>query len=217
MPMLPCSMKGRHDGEMFTGLVEGTGKLAARNHTLEGGMQLWVEGMWEGSEIVLGDSIAVNGCCLTVAEQDGARMRFDLLQETLAKTNLGKLPIGDTLNLERAMGAGSRFGGHLVQGHIDTTSEVLRIEERGADWRVDVAIPSGAASYFIPKGSITVNGISLTIAELGAEQFTLWIIPHTREVTNLRFWKKGTLVNLEYDMLAKYVERMLELRFSQGR
>lgn len=197
---------------MFTGLVEETGEVVALEHGVSGSVRLRVKAPLCGPSAQLGDSIAVNGCCLTVAEKEGERLRFDLLQETLDRTSLGSLQPGSRVNLERAMAVGSRFGGHFVQGHVDGTARILRIEPAGADVRLQIALPSDGARYLVEKGSICVDGISLTVAALDAASFTLWIIPHTLEVTNLRTRREGDLVNLEYDLLAKYVERMLAAR-----
>jgi riboflavin synthase len=164
----------------------------------------------------LGDSIAVNGCCLTLAGRAPGSGRFDLLAETLSRTNLGGLREGDVVNVERAMTAAGRFSGHFVQGHIDCTSEVRVFEPQGADWKLEVSLPPGTAQYLVEKGSIAVDGISLTVAAVGAESFTMWIIPHTREVTHLGSVRAGARVNLEFDMLAKHMERMLERMLPPG-
>ena len=139
----------------------------------------------------------------------GGALCFDLLNETLKRTNLKDVRPGDSVNLERALAANGRLGGHFVQGHIDCASPVVSFEQKGADYRLEIALPSEFAHYVTLKGSIAVNGISLTIAELKQDSFVIWIIPHTLEVTNLRAIKSGDLVNLEFDMLAKYVERIL--------
>ena len=164
------------------------------------------------SEAQLGDSVAVNGCCLTVAARQEGLLHFDLLQETLARTSLGGVQPGGCVNLERALAAGGRLGGHFVQGHVDCTAEILALEQRGADVRFEVALPPGGGRYLVEKGSIAVDGISLTVAEIGAGSFVLWIIPHTLQRTNLGRRRAGERVNLEYDLLAKYVERMLAHR-----
>ncbi len=155
-------------------------------------------------ELAIGESLAVNGCCLTVTNRDEGKLVFDLLGETLARTNLGELDKGSRVNLERALRADGRFGGHFVQGHIDTKSEVLLAEHRGADLNLVIRIPNAGALYFIEKGSIAVNGVSLTVASVADDHFGLWIIPHTIQETNLGDLQSGDPVNLEYDMLAKY-------------
>lgn len=189
-------------------------------HSLEalaGGVRLRVRVDWMAGEVALGDSVAVNGCCLTVAAREGELLCFDLLQETLARTSLRGARAGDRVNVERALAAGSRLGGHFVQGHVDCTAEVLAVSRSGADLRVEVELPGEGAAYLVPKGSIAVDGISLTVAELHRGSFVLWIIPHTLEKTNLGDRVAGDRVNLEYDILAKYVERTLTLRAQADR
>jgi riboflavin synthase len=197
---------------MFTGLVEETGEVVSLEKTASGGVRLGIAAPLIGPTAHLGDSIAVNGCCLTVSALDGNRLEFDLLQETLARTSLGMVRPGSLVNLERALAAGARLGGHFVQGHVDGTAEILRLEPSGADVRLQIALPPEGARYLVEKGSIAVDGMSLTVAEVGEDSFTIWIIPHTMEVTHLRSRRAGDRVNLEYDLLAKYVERMLERR-----
>lgn len=197
---------------MFTGLVEATGEVLSLNRSANGGVRLAVLAEDIAPEVSLGDSIAVNGCCLTVSAKDAKTLYFDLLQETLSRTSLGGVSAGGRVNLERALAAGGRLGGHFVQGHIDGTAEILRIEPKGADVLLEIALPPEGARYLVPKGSIAVDGISLTIAELAKDSFTLWIIPHTLAATNLGSRTVGQRVNLEYDLLAKYVERMLAHR-----
>ena len=200
---------------MFTGIVEATGEVVGVAPTgVADAYRLQLSSRLAGS-LKLGDSLAVNGCCLTVAERlPEGRLGFDLLAETLRRTNLGDLAPGDQVNLERPMAAGSRFDGHMVQGHVDQAVRVLGIEPVGRDHRVEVELPPDFARYVVSKGSVAVNGISLTVAELTARAFVLWIIPHTWEVTNLRQLKPGRRVNLEFDVIAKYVERMLEARLA---
>ena len=197
---------------MFTGLVEETGEVVSLEQAPSGGVRLSLRAPTIAPEAQLGDSVAVNGCCLTVAAKQEGLLQFDLLQETLARTSLGGVQPGGCVNLERALAAGGRLGGHFVQGHVDCTAEILALEPRGADVRLEVALPAGGARYLVEKGSIAVDGISLTVAEIGEASFVLWIIPHTLERTNLGRRRAGERVNLEYDLLAKYVERMLEHR-----
>ena len=193
---------------MFTGLVEETGELLALERSAAGA-RLTLRAPLIAGDIRLGDSVAVNGCCLTVTRREGGTLAFDLLDETLARTNLGVLAPGAPVNLERALAAHARLGGHFVQGHIDTTSPILAFEQVKADHRLEIALPKEFARYVAFKGSIAIDGISLTVAEVRAESFVVWIIPHTFAVTNLRAKKAGDLVNLEFDLLAKYVERLL--------
>ena len=193
---------------MFTGLIEALGTVRALEQRGEGAARLMLETQL-ASELLLGESLAVNGCCLTVTSAENGVIAFDLLGETLARTNLGTLRSGSRVNLERALRADGRFGGHFVQGHIDTTAEVLVAEHKGADLNLVIGLPPGGARYFVEKGSIAVNGVSLTVAALESDTFGLWIIPHTLQETNLGDLQPGDLVNLEYDMLAKYAERQL--------
>jgi riboflavin synthase len=197
---------------MFTGLVETTGILRDFTDTPEG-RRLRVSA--PGLEVALGDSVAVNGCCLTVAEIAADTLRFDLLGETLARTNLGDLAPGSRVNLERALAANARLGGHFVQGHIDDAARVLSTREQGPDLGLEFELPAKFARYVIAKGSIAINGVSLTVATLEADRFGVWIIPHTRAETNLGDLRAGDRVNLEFDVLAKYVERMLSASASQ--
>ena len=196
---------------MFTGLVIETGELISLERTGESA-RLTLRAPAAGPSAQIGDSIAVNGCCLTVTARSGERVSFDLLAETLRLTNLGSLATGARVNLEPALGAGAKLGGHFVQGHVDTAAEVLDFSPHGSDFRLEVALPAEFAQYVAFKGSIAVDGISLTVAEVydgSAASFVCWIIPHTREVTNLAARKKGGRVNLEFDLLAKYVERIV--------
>ena len=196
---------------MFTGLVEETGTLAALDRS-SAGARLTVRAPLASSDARPGDSIAINGCCLTVVTHDGEMLGFDLLAETLSRTNLGDLSVGSAVNLERALAATARLGGHFVQGHIDCTAEVLALEPHGADHRIEIALPSEFAHLVAFKGSIAVDGISLTVAEVRAASFIVWIIPHTLAQTNLRTRRAGDRVNLECDLLAKYLDRMLAAR-----
>jgi riboflavin synthase len=194
---------------MFTGLVESLGSVRSLERRGDAA-RLTLETSLVG-ELSLGESLAVNGCCLTVTgKEDGAS--FDLLLETLNRTNLGTLQPGSRVNLERALRADGRFGGHFVQGHIDTTAKVIAADFKGTDLHLLIEIPASGAGYFIEKGSIAVNGVSLTVSSHADDHFDLWIIPHTLQETNLGDLKAGDRVNLEYDMLAKYAERQLKNR-----
>lgn len=193
---------------MFTGLVIETGELLSLERT-GASARLTLRAPLTGPRAEIGDSVAVNGCCLTVTVRDGEQLSFDLLAETLRVTSLGDLSHGSRVNLEPALGAGAKLGGHFVQGHVDTTAEVLDFSPHGADFRLEIALPADFAQYVAHKGSIAVDGISLTVAEVKDASFVCWIIPHTRAVTNLAARKKGERVNLEFDLLAKYVERIV--------
>ena len=198
-------------GGMFTGLVEETGAVDAFQRR-QGASRLVLRAATLARDCAEGESVAVNGCCLTVAASplDG-RLEFDLLEETLRRTNLGALEAGSLVNLERALPANGRLGGHFVQGHVDCVAAVRAWEPVGPDYRLEIELPPDFARYVVEKGSIAVDGISLTVAELKERSFAAWIIPHTREVTNLSGAGEGTFVNLEFDMLAKYVERILKV------
>lgn len=193
---------------MFTGLVEEVGECLWLRRTTEA-TQLMLTAPEISRGIRRGDSVSINGCCLTVTAHRKEQLSFDLLEETLRLTNLGKLRPGAKVNLERALAVGGRMGGHFVQGHVDGVSEVLSSIREGKDLRLEIRLPEEFARYVVWKGSICVNGVSLTVAELKPGSFVLWIIPHTRAHTNLQHLEVGDLVNLEYDILAKYAERIL--------
>jgi len=196
---------------MFTGLVEETRALRALQKK-EFGARLVLEPPSFSADCSLGDSIALNGCCLTLAAMDTDGFCFDLLHETLLRTNLGDALPGDAINLERPLRANARLGGHFVQGHVDGTSRVLEATPRGEDLYLRFELPASGRAFLVEKGSIAVNGVSLTVATLDRNSFGVWIIPHTLQITNLAKLAPGARVNLEYDMLAKYVIRFLELR-----
>ena len=193
---------------MFTGIVEARGELTAIE-PVKTGARLVIR-LPFASELEIGESVAVNGACLTVTTLDleTGTAAFDLLAETLRVTNLGDLGVGDVVNLERALAVGDRLSGHFVQGHVDGVGEVLAWEAVGQDHQLVISLPPAFARYVIRKGSICVDGISLTVADLEDDRFTLWIIPHTAEVTNLGATAVGKRVNLEFDLIAKYLERL---------
>jgi riboflavin synthase len=193
---------------MFTGLIQEVAKVLWIRMT-DRGTQLQVAAPRLATETAVGDSVAVNGCCLTVSAQREDQLTFDLLEETLARTNLKQLRRESLVNLERALVAGAPLGGHFVQGHIDCSSKVISFDRNGTDYRLEVDLPPDFAHYAAYKGSIAINGISLTIAELFPKSFAVWIIPHTKRHTNLDVLQAGDIVNIEFDILAKYVERML--------
>jgi riboflavin synthase len=193
---------------MFTGLVEEVAHVLWIRAT-ERGTQLQVAAPVISRGLRKGESVAVNGACLTAHTIRGGHITFDLLEETLARTNLRTLRRDSPVNLERALAAGGRLGGHFVQGHIDCTTRVLSLAENGADVRLEVELPNEFAHYAAYKGSIALNGVSLTIAELLGTSFAVWLIPHTRRNTNFAKAEAGDLLNVEFDILAKYIERML--------
>lgn len=195
---------------MFTGLVETTGTVEGFT-PIEGGARLTLIIPF-GHELSLGDSVAVNGCCLTVDALDGDRVSFDLLSQTVRVTSLGCLQPGCLVNLERAMAAMDRFGGHFVMGHVDHTGTITALDPVGQDHRLEVRVPDELARYCIDKGSITIDGISLTIAHLDGSLLEFWITPHTFGRTNLRKAVADQPVNVEVDMLAKYVEKLFAAR-----
>lgn len=195
---------------MFTGIVEECGEVVSLK-PVETGAELWVTSSFV-EEVSQGESVANNGACLTVTEVKDGAMRFDLLHETLRLTNLGELKTGDPVNLERSLRIGDRLSGHFVQGHVDACAEVLAYEKVGQDHRFSVALPAEFAHLIVHKGSICVNGISLTVAELQQDRFVLWIIPHTHEVTSLKSVVAGSRVNLEFDLLAKHIARIEQLK-----
>lgn len=195
---------------MFTGIVEETGVVTQIIEAADS-IRLQVRSKVCGADARLGDSIAVNGCCLTVVdvtEESSAKLlSFDLLRETWNRTNLNAAPKDSSVNLERAMPANGRVHGHFVTGHIDGMGKIDVFEKRGADWYLRVNAPADLLQYVVFKGSIAVDGISLTVAEVASDTLSVWIIPHTYEVTALRERKTGQRVNLEADLLAKYVEK----------
>ena len=196
---------------MFTGIVEESGLVKAVRETT-GAIRLQVQSSVCAEDAKVGDSIAVNGCCLTVVERGvgghSQVLGFDLLRETWNRTNFKAVKEGSVVNLERAMSASGRVHGHFVTGHIDGTGSIDVFEKRGADWYLRVHAATEILRYVVFKGSIAVDGISLTVAEVTLDSFSVWIIPHTFEVTALRERRIGDLVNLEADLLAKYVEKV---------
>ena len=204
---------------MFTGIVAEAGVIEAIKPA-EKSIQLIVRTRRVARGIKLGASVAVNGCCLTVVRVSvrGAakRLHFDVLQETWQRTNLQFTRAGARVNLERPLRAGDEFGGHFVTGHVDGVGKILRAKKIGADYLMDIAAPAEVMRYVVFKGSIAVDGVSLTVAGVKPKNFQVWIIPHTLAVTALSERKVGAAVNLEADLLGKYVEKFLTRR-NQGR
>lgn len=193
---------------MFTGIVEQMGEVISIDETHSGKrVVLSAHGI---GDLELGDSIAVNGVCLTAVDPSGDRVALDVIPETLDRTNIGSLNTGSRVNLERPMPASGRFDGHIVQGHVDGVGEVTRMD-RGGDGSVVMEVTPAAPllKYLVEKGSITVDGVSLTVASVSDTSFTVALIPHTLEVTTLGLRSTGDRVNLETDVLAKYVERLM--------
>lgn len=194
---------------MFTGLVEEKGRVVTFEPAAAG-WRLVIAADLVGADAELGDSIAVNGCCLTLAGRDGTRLAFDVLEETRRLTNFAALRPGAAVNLERSLRFGGKIGGHFVTGHIDTMGTVDVFEPRGKDHYLHIRIPADFGRYLVRKGSIAMDGISLTVADVAADGFAVWIIPHTLTVTNLAEKKAGEMVNLEFDLLGKHVEKLLQ-------
>lgn len=202
---------------MFTGIVETTGTVVSAKKIgsnirflIKPGQKGFLKG------VSVGDSLAINGACMTVTSKSISGFTFDTIAESLKKTNLGKLAKGSKVNLERAMKAGSRFDGHFVQGHVDTTGRITKINKLEGSWEIFIQFPAVLASSVIYVGSISVDGISLTVAEIvrsgkSKAEIKVAIIPHTLEVTNLCDSKPGDWVNIEFDMIGKYIKRIIEL------
>jgi riboflavin synthase len=196
---------------MFTGIVEELGTVAAIEHGADSAV-LRITGPLVVSDAVHGASIAVNGVCLTVTEHDAEGFAVDVMAETLRRSSLGALRAGDRVNLERAMPADGRFGGHVVQGHVDGTATITG-RTPGDRWEtVELTLPADLAGYVVEKGSITVDGVSLTVASVTDDAFTVSLIPTTLALTTLGHKGTGEVVNLEVDVIAKYVERLLRYR-----
>lgn len=203
---------------MFTGIIEELGEVVAFEPAAAGGARLTVRARVVLSDLEIGGSIAVNGCCLTAVERTDDGLSADLSPETLEKTNLGALRAGSLVNLERPLLPTSRLSGHFVQGHVDATGELTALDELGdGNWRLRVRTPPQMRPHLVYKGSIAIDGISLTIAKLeadgsGGDIVEVAIIPHTYGATNLSVRRPGDRLNLEADMLAKHVARLLELQ-----
>ena len=193
---------------MFTGIVEEVGQIISLEEKEKAWELCMTNPFQDGSGIEAGASISVNGCCLTLVEQATDTARFELLEETLRKTNLGSLAEGSVVNLERALAADGRLGGHFVSGHVDTCGVIAVFEEQGKNLYLQISIPPASSRYLVDKGSIAVNGCSLTVCDVLEDSFAVWLIPHTLTKTNLAELKKGDSLNLEFDMLAKYVEKL---------
>jgi riboflavin synthase len=194
---------------VFTGIVESLGtikEIAEAN----GGRRLVLDVGDLARGLAIGDSLAVNGVCLTAVAIENEDVATDVVAETLRRSNLGAARVGDHVNLERPMRADGRFDGHIVQGHVDATAEVLRVEPEGDGKLLTIGAAPAGLRYVVEKGSITVDGVSLTVTSVDADGFSIALIPHTISLTTLGLRKPGDLVNLEFDVLAKYVEKLLE-------
>ncbi len=192
---------------MFTGIVEETGTVASlAENKAAWCLRVRAQAILRG--LRLGDSVAVNGCCLTVAAKKNGVLEFDLLEETLRRTNLGALQPGSFINLERSVAHNGRFGGHFVTGHIDCPGQVKIFRRSGKNLYLKVAFPKKFGRWIVEKGSIAIDGVSLTVAEAGPATLATWLIPHTLKVTNLNRLAPGSTVNLEFDLLAKYAAQL---------
>jgi len=191
---------------MFTGLVQQVGTLTAKKPRGDGMSLVIRHAPWD-SPLIKGESVAVQGACLTVTSVRTGEFSCDVLNETLKKTSLGAAESGSRVNLERALRAHDRLGGHFVTGHIDGLGTVLAFEQKGADWILEISCGDELLIGIVPKGSIAIHGVSLTIAELKSKSFAVHLIPHTLSQTSLQFLKKGNAVNLETDLIGKYVQR----------
>lgn len=195
---------------MFTGIIEATG-IIAKKQAVGGDCRLLIRSeSLDFSDVKLGDSIATNGVCLTVTGLENQAYWADVSNETLSLSTLAELTPGAAVNLEKAMLATSRFGGHIVSGHVDAIGKVLRLENDGRSIKIEVFAPLQLRKYIAHKGSITVDGISLTVNELSKEGFLLNIVPHTAKETVIQYYQAGTLVNLEVDVIARYLEQLLK-------
>ena len=193
---------------MFTGIIEETGKISAfEKHS--GGAKIYISANVVTNDTNQGDSISVNGVCLTALEITANSFSADVSNETLEKSTLGNLKLGSVVNLERAVTPSTRLGGHIVQGHVDARGKFISAVQSGEFWTVRIGFPEEIGQYLVYKGSISVEGISLTIANLGENYFEIALIPKTWELTNLSTLKNGDAVNLEADVIAKYVERIM--------
>lgn len=196
---------------MFTGIIEETGRVERVRHSARSiELVIVVDRCGRGTKI--GDSVAVNGCCLTVVRISGSgkrrKLTFDLLKETWDRTSFSSVRTGSSVNLERSLQVGDRLHGHFVTGHVDDVGRILHWEKKGDDHVLDIGAAPGLMRYIVQKGSIAVDGISLTVAEVKRASFRVWIIPHTRDVTSLKERRVGDAVNLEADLLGKYIEKL---------
>lgn len=196
---------------MFTGIIEHMGTVESLKLDAEGG-RLTIQAPGVASHLAVANSVAVDGCCLTVVSVRGDKFSSDLSAETIRKTSMGEWKAGSRVNLEQPMTAGKEFGGHFVLGHVDTTGRVTRLDPEGENWWYGVEVPEAFAKYIVPQGSIAIDGISLTVARWNGRVAEAAILPFTYKHTNIRNKKIGDAVNLEGDVLGKYVERYLEAR-----
>ena len=194
---------------MFTGIITAIGALTSLDNKTDGGARVTIKTPWDCNQIDLGASIACNGVCLTVVARDDTHFSVDVSEESLAVTSLKNWQIGSAINLERALSMGDELGGHIVSGHVDGLAEIMNIHKDGDSYRVTLKAPDHLAPMIAPKGSVALDGISLTVNEVDGNQFGIMVIPHTWTNTTLGQNQIGDKINLEVDMLARYVARIL--------
>lgn len=193
---------------MFTGIITDLGHLRARSERPNRDLQLFVETSWETAELELGASVACNGVCLTVVNRGPNQLIFDVSTETLSKTTIGSWEAGKRINLERSLRLGDELGGHLVYGHVDGIAEVLALTPEAGSLRFRIGAPHDILRFLAPKGSVALDGVSLTVNEVQNDSFGVNIIPHTAALTTFGLYRPGDRINLEVDMLARYVARL---------
>jgi riboflavin synthase len=197
---------------MFTGLIIAMGRIARLEPREEGITRVWIDAGDLAGQTATGDSVAVDGCCLTVVGRDGPRLAFDAIPETLRRTTLGRRAADDPVNLELPLRAGDRLGGHFVQGHVDAVTEVAGLERDGDDVILSFRLPDALRGHVVEKGSVALDGVSLTVAGVAGDTFSVALIPHTLAVTTLGRREPGDVVNVEGDVLAKYVASLVAAR-----
>jgi riboflavin synthase len=204
---------------MFTGIVEGTGRIAGIVER-PGGRVLTVDVGALAETLEIGSSISVNGCCTTVVKRGERTFATELMEITLQKTNLGDVTVGSRVNLERPMRLNAELGGHMVQGHVDGVGEIIKVTKLESSHVVGIRLPQSLVKYVVATGSVAANGVSMTVAEITGDVMTLGIIPHTWEVTNFGDFRPGVRVNIEVDLIGKYIEKLLPdlwMRLSAGK
>ncbi len=199
---------------MFTGIIEALGTII--NITEKGSNKIFTIEAPFSQEMKENDSLSHNGVCLTIEKIKGHSYQATAVRETLVKTNLGSIQTGDIVNLERAMASGYRFDGHIVQGHVDQTGTCAGIEEVGGSWLIDFEFDASKGNYLVEKGSVCIDGVSLTVFNVTGNSFRVTIIPHTMQATNFKNMKVGTTVNLEFDVVGKYIKRLFDLGYKDA-
>jgi riboflavin synthase len=193
---------------LFSGIVEGTGKIV-RLIRGEDSARLTIDAGELSEGVCVSDSVSISGVCLTVVQKEGTQLTFDAIPETLHRSSLKSVKEGDFVNIERSLAVGQRIGGHFVQGHVDGTGSLRKVTPVDNALILEIEVADNLLRYMVPKGSVSLDGISLTIVDVLPDAFTVWIIPHTMEITTLKYRKIGDPLNIEVDMIAKYIERLL--------